>query len=522
MVDVDRRLNVGQRAHVAGLKRLSARASKGQLEPSASPRQGCFSFGPLARAAMDRLIEGKVQIARGLTEEEFCRIEALFAFTFPPDLKAILQEGLPVGVGFPDWRSGSSKQLRLLLNLPITGLFYEVACGRFWLKQWGIRPADTEQAVAIARSALKKAPILIPVYRNCHISSSPNLAGNPVFFVRQQAVFCSGLDLADFFERQDFVLHDCKLPHNFLHIGAPSSRDTSLRVLQAQSFRADDKLCGFSGGDNSLACKKRDIDEVDLGEHTHWRNEDSSGDLEGWGRNLDSIAKRSGHDAQARGSFEMPNSKAKVGRRQYVSLDFAGEHHANNRAAFTNASAKARRIDFWSDLAKKHMSSNDCMPPIDIGVLVPNKAAEKSMDRNMDPILGLGNEVFSCAKVDSEILQKQTPTPYWLERYFDKISMVLRNGGWKETDITDMFGVDSPSSGRNTNMLVNPQIMMQGLVLYVSFLSDALRRAGWSTTDVAEAFDVDFPFCEQKKRAAVVPPHVAAKIGKLAEYAAQI
>lgn len=520
MVDVDRRLNVGQHAHVAGLKRLSARASKGQLKTTASPRKGCFSFGPLARAAIDRLNKGKVQIAQGLTDEEFCRIEALFAFTFPPDLKAILQEGLPVGAGFPDWRSGSFKQLRLLLNLPIAGLSYEVACGRFWLKQWGTKPFDAEQAVAIARSALKKAPILIPVYRHCYIPSSPNLAGNPIFFVRQQEVFCCGFDLADFFEKQDFVLPDCELLFNFAHLDAPSTRATSLRSLQAQSFRAQSKVGNYNGGEFSSASSKREVEEVDLDEFTDWSNEDSSGDLEGWGRNLDAMAKRSGSDAQSRGSFEMQNNKTKVCRRYNLSLDLSSEHHANDRAASANASSVARRIEFWSDLAKKqHMSSNECLQPID--ALAPNKV-EMSLNGNLDPVLRDGNDTFSCTKVDNDFLSKQAPTPYWLERYFDKMATVLRSGGWKETDITEMFDVDSPPNGKKTNLPMNPQSMMQGLVLYVNFLSDALRRAGWSTTDVAEAFDVDFPFCEQKRRTSALPPHVVAKIGKLAEYAAQI
>eukprot|EP00250_Pteridium_aquilinum_P011547 c20144_g1_i1 orf=293-1948(-) len=522
MVDVDRRLNVGQQAHVAGLKRLSARASKGLLKPTASPRKGCFSFVPLAQAVMNRLRKGKVEIARGLTDEEFCRIEAPFAFTFPPDLKAILQEGLPVGVGFPDWRSGNFKQLHLLLNLPIAGLSYEVARGRFWLKQWGTKPTNMEEAVAIARSALKKAPLLIPVYRHCYISSSPNLAGNPIFFVRQQEVFCCGFDLADFFEKQDFVLPDCELPCNFAHLDGPNSRALSLRSLQAQSFRAENKLSDCDDGELPLVSRKREVEEADLDEFTDWSYEDRSGDLEGWGRNLDAMAKRNGHDAPSRGSFESHSSKSKVCRRHDHSVDLSIEHHANDRVASANATAVARRIEFWSDLAKKkHVSSKDCVASTVNGVLALCKV-ENCLNGSLDSLPGAGNDTFSCTMVDDEFCQKRAPTPYWLERYYDKMAGLLRNGGWKETDITDMFDLDSPSHGRKPDLPMNSQSMMQGLLLYVNLLSDALRRSGWSTSDVAEAFDVDFSFSEQKKRTSTLPPHVAAKIGKLAEYAAQM
>lgn len=521
MVDVDRRLHVGHQAHVAGLKRLSARASNGPLKPTASPRKGCFSFEPLAQAAMDRLRKDKVEIARGLTDEELCKIEGHFAFTFPPDLKAILQEGLPVGAGFPDWRSGSFKQLRLLLNLPITGIAYEVARGRFWLKHWGPKPSNTEEAVSIARSALKKAPILIPVYRHCYIPSSPNLAGNPIFFVRQQEVFYCGFDLADFFEKQDFVLPDCELPHHFAHLDASSSRDLSLKSLQIQSFRESSKPYELTSGELSSATKKREVEEADLDDYNDWGFDDRSGDLEGWGRNLDAMAKR-GHDAASRGSFELNSNKSKACRRQCNSVDLSSEHYANDRVVSTSGTTIARRIEFWSDLAKKRHTSNAAFASsTNDGFLAPS-IPEKRLNDTLDFGLGTRTDTFPGFNVENDGYHRQAPTPYWLERYFDKMAMILRNGGWKETDISEMFDVDSPSRGRRPDLPMNSQCMMQGLMLYVNLLSDALRRSGWSTTDVAEAFDVDFTFCEQKRRMSTLPPHVATKIGKLAEYAARI
>lgn len=528
MVDVDRRLNVGQHAHVAGLKRLSARASKGPLPATASPRKGCFSFAPLAHAVKDRLRKCQVQVARGLSDEEFCRIEAPFAFTFPPDLKAILQEGLPIGAGFPDWRSGGLKQLRLMLNLPIAGLSYEVARGRFWLKQWGLKPSDTEQAVSIARAALRKAPVLIPVYRHCYIPTSPNLAGNPVFFVCQQQVFYCGFDLANFFENQGFVLPDYELPYDFVNLGAENGRASSVRSLEEQSFRLDNKLNNPLNGEIPPAYKREEGKEADS-DGLEWKYEDRCGNLEGWGRNLDAMANRNGHNALSRRSFELHNRKSKAHRWFDQSIDLSNEHHANDRLASALAAKITRRIEFWSDLAEKRQNgSSDYSSSAGNGTFSFSKVGKK-LNGSTDYSSPEGNGTFSSTKVEVGLdkvscvnWKKQAPTPYWLERYFDEMAIVLRNGGWKETDITEMFDVVSPSHGSEPDLPIDSQSMMEGLVLYVNLLSDALRGAGWSTADVAEAFDVDLSFREQKRRPSTVPPHVAAKIGKLAEYAARI
>jgi hypothetical protein len=39
-------------------------------------------------------------IRAGLTDDEFARIEDEFGFAFPPDLRAVLSVGLPVGDAF--------------------------------------------------------------------------------------------------------------------------------------------------------------------------------------------------------------------------------------------------------------------------------------------------------------------------------------------------------------------------------------------------------------------------------------
>ncbi|KAF7850685.1 hypothetical protein BT93_L5108 [Corymbia citriodora subsp. variegata] len=203
MVDVDRRITGITPAHVAGLRRLSARAA---APPSAAAsRNGLLSFSSLSDQAMTHLRSSGVQVQPGLSEADFARAEAEFGFSFPPDLRAVLSAGLPVGPGFPNWRAAAGParlHLRASLDLPTASVSLQVARNAFWPKCWGPKPPDPEKSLRVARNALKKAPILIPIFNHCYIPSAPSLAGNPIFFVDEHRVFCCGSDLSDFFHRE--------------------------------------------------------------------------------------------------------------------------------------------------------------------------------------------------------------------------------------------------------------------------------------------------------------------------------
>lgn len=164
----------------------------------------CFSVAAYAKNVISHLADCDVPIQEGLSDEEFSSIEAALDFTFPPDLRSILREGLPVGPGFPNWRSSSYQQLEILINLPILELLKEVSIGKFWCESWGDVPRDPDVALALARRFLKKAPVLVPIYRHCYIPSNPNLAGNPVFFVHGGHVRMWSLDMAGFFQKGEF------------------------------------------------------------------------------------------------------------------------------------------------------------------------------------------------------------------------------------------------------------------------------------------------------------------------------
>ncbi len=138
-----------------------------------------------------------VDLAPGLSGAEISATEQRFGFTFPPDLRELLQVALPLGPGFPDWRSGDEIELDDWLDLPRQGLLFDVEHG-FWLLEWGTRPEPVQLALRRASDLVAAAPKLIPVYRHRMMPDRPRLAGNPVFSVHQTDIIHYGFDLADY------------------------------------------------------------------------------------------------------------------------------------------------------------------------------------------------------------------------------------------------------------------------------------------------------------------------------------
>ncbi|CAO2830304.1 unnamed protein product [Amaranthus hypochondriacus] len=174
-----------------------------------NPRKVCFSFAAYAKTVIAALKSSNVHVACGLTDDEFSAVESLGNFTFPPDLRAILSMGLPLGPGFPNWRSSSCHQLCLLTSLPILSLAKEVSRNNFWVSSWGPRPYNIDEAHSLAHKFLVKAPPLVPIFRYCYIPSEPKLAGNPIFYVHGSDVKLLSIDVGGFFKETEFRRKDC-------------------------------------------------------------------------------------------------------------------------------------------------------------------------------------------------------------------------------------------------------------------------------------------------------------------------
>nr|GMC66254.1 ATP-dependent 6-phosphofructokinase [Ipomoea batatas] len=173
------------------------------------PRRVCFSYAAYAKNLIHHLKSADIPVEQGLSDVEISALESDFRFTFPPDLRSILREGLPVGPGFPNWRSSSRQQLEIIINLPVLGLCKQVSRGEFWMDSWGEMPEDTDMAVSLANKVFTKtAPLLVPIYRHFYIPSSPCLAGNPVLYVHGGEVEIRSFDIAGFFQTVEFTRRD--------------------------------------------------------------------------------------------------------------------------------------------------------------------------------------------------------------------------------------------------------------------------------------------------------------------------
>ncbi|XP_050376650.1 uncharacterized protein LOC126794046 [Argentina anserina] len=401
MVDVDRRMTGLNPAHVAGLRRLSARAAAAPSTPSSTTtkpslpvRNGLLSYSSLAENLITHLKTSGIQVQPGLSEPEFARAEAEFGFAFPPDLKAVLSAGLPVGPGFPDWRSaGARLHLKASLDLPIAAISFQIARNTLWSKSWGPRPSDPEKALRVARTALKRAPLLIPIFNHCYIPCNPCLAGNPVFFVDENRIFCCGLDLSDFFERESV-------------------------------FRKSDS-------DPYILTKQRSVSEKSAG------------------------------------------SSANFSRR---SLD---------PGLGSGASRTPRWVEFWSDAAvdrrRRNSSSSSCSSP---------------------------DRLFDLPRSES---------PKWVDEYIDQIGSALKQGGWSESDISDIVSVSASGFFEGEMVMLDNQAVLDALLLKADRFSDSLRMAGWSSEEVSDALGFNFRAEKEKKPAKKLSPELVERIGKLAE-----
>ncbi|HZL14007.1 MAG TPA: hypothetical protein VFC85_07665 [Verrucomicrobiae bacterium] len=133
-----------------------------------------------------------------MSDEEFSSVENRFGFQFPPDLKSILKLGLPVSKKFPDWRNGDAEEIQGRFDRVTDGICFDIEHNNFWMEEWGAKPPIFADAFAVARSYIKLAPRLIPIFVHRYIPAEPNEIGNPVFSIVQTDIIYYGMDLASY------------------------------------------------------------------------------------------------------------------------------------------------------------------------------------------------------------------------------------------------------------------------------------------------------------------------------------
>jgi len=162
-----------------------------------------MSTRPLA-VAIEAMMAKGVVFESGLTVAEFADIEKQFGFSFPPDLREFLSMGLPVSDDFPNWRTGKRKRgdreisIADLIDWPLEGMCFDIERNGFWIRDWGARPDDLQEAFKVAWKMVKEAPTLIPVFSHRFLPAEPALDGNPVMSVYQTDIIYYGRDLTSY------------------------------------------------------------------------------------------------------------------------------------------------------------------------------------------------------------------------------------------------------------------------------------------------------------------------------------
>ena len=134
----------------------------------------------------------------GLTSAELRRAQERAGADFPPDLRELLKETLPVGREWPDWRDHPAETMQAWRDRVRDGIVFDVTRSDFWLAEWGERPTAIEEVREILQRELTTAPTLIPVYGHRAIPNDPMEAGNPVFSVVQTDVIVYGSNLREY------------------------------------------------------------------------------------------------------------------------------------------------------------------------------------------------------------------------------------------------------------------------------------------------------------------------------------
>ncbi|MEV5988835.1 hypothetical protein AB0L85_28155 [Streptomyces sp. NPDC052051] len=154
----------------------------------------------------------RAEIGPGLSERELDAVEARFGFTFSADHRVFLAAGLPHrSRHWPDWRNGDPEDLADRLSRPVEGVLFDVEHNSFWHPAWSPRPAETSDALRVARSELATVPQLVPVYSHRYLPGAAGERGHPVLSVHQTDIIIYGRDLADYI-RHEFTGRASSLP----------------------------------------------------------------------------------------------------------------------------------------------------------------------------------------------------------------------------------------------------------------------------------------------------------------------
>ncbi|UXA20674.1 hypothetical protein KXD98_08735 [Mycobacterium sp. SMC-4] len=144
---------------------------------------------------------GSIRIEPGLSDDEIACAEVELGFSFAEDHRALLASGLPVGTGWPNWRTPDGRRSALRhLRSPVEGILFAVEWTSFWDDRWGRRPAQMKHALRSAAYHLARVPQMVPVHAHCYLPAGHGSSGHPVLSIYQAAISIAGAELRDYVE----------------------------------------------------------------------------------------------------------------------------------------------------------------------------------------------------------------------------------------------------------------------------------------------------------------------------------
>lgn len=151
----------------------------------------------------------KIKFDKGLTNEEFDKIEKTYGICFPKSLREMYEIALPISASFYNWRNFEEANVRIIkdmLNWPLEGVLFDVEENYFWDDSWGEKPTDAIEAEKKCIEEMKKVPTLIPIYKHRYIPIVKDIDNPPIFSVYQTDVIYYGIDLENYFQIEfDFL-----------------------------------------------------------------------------------------------------------------------------------------------------------------------------------------------------------------------------------------------------------------------------------------------------------------------------
>ena len=148
-------------------------------------------------------------VAAGMTEEERGKVEEIYGFKFPQALADFYSCGVPClssAMPFPLWKDFNENNVRAIKKMiedPINWLKEDVKDG-FWLKSWGKRPENEEEALEVFSRVAAKAPKLIPIYSHRYVPVIDGIDDPPVISTVGMDTIVYGANLSEYLQNEFF------------------------------------------------------------------------------------------------------------------------------------------------------------------------------------------------------------------------------------------------------------------------------------------------------------------------------